>query len=474
MKNNKLKKIISYISKTIMLTMIVFILFLPAAIAESEAKDITDTVIYDANNGMWAGSTVDDNYGSYWYTNDAAYKYLQIESEKPISSLYVCYAFKPTELAIQISEDGDSWTDYMYEYPDEFYNKVYEFENPVSFIRIRGTEESKGKFGIVEFKTFTEGALPDYVQIWEPTYDTCDMLIISAHPDDEAVFFSGLIPYYGGEQGKKIITVYMAVLDPSRRSEALNYQWTMHQTHLPIFGPFEDVYEMDKSSYTRSIWGEQETLEYLVTIIRQKKPKVIVSHDLEGEYGHGAHIFTASCLRRAVVLAADPKYHTESYEAYGTYEVKKLYLHLYDEHKIHMDVFDEPLEAYNGLTAIQAARNGLLQYASQLKFEVVRVHDKDSNFSCYDYGLAYTTVGHDTKGNDMFENIEPEPTPEPSPSATPFIEDTPSPTPAEATAALAENPEKINLSPAAKIFICVAAGIIFLVCVLLIITIAKK
>ena len=111
----------------------------------------------------------------------------------------------------------------------------------------------------------------------------------------------------------------------------------LYEVITPIFGPFEDVYEMDKSSYTRRIWGEQETLDYLVTIIRQRQPKVIVSHDLDGEYGHGAHIFTASCLRRAVILAADPKYHAESYEAYGTYEVKKLYLHLYDEYKVHMD-----------------------------------------------------------------------------------------------------------------------------------------
>ena len=61
----------------------------------------------------------------------------------------------------------------------------------------------------------------------------------------------------------------------------------------------------------------------------------------------------------------------------------------------------------------------LLQYASQLRHQVVRIHGDESDFSCYNYGLAYTTVGYDTEGTDMFENIEPEPTATPEPTYTP-------------------------------------------------------
>lgn len=476
MKNNKLQNITA---KTIILAMIVFSIFTLPVFAEETSTNLTEGAQLETNNGMRPDAVRDDNYISYWYTNKAEGKYLEISSTEPIKYLYVAYAFKPSEIVIQTSQDGSEWSDFAYEYADEYYHVTYTFDTSCYYIRVKGAEGSKDKFGIVEAKIFSAGTLPDYIQQWQPTHEQADMLIFAAHPDDEAVFFSGIIPYYAGELNKKVTTVYMTASDPTRRSEALNYQWTMHEKNLPMFAYFEDV-SGDSYTYVRSRWGDEKTLNYMVSVIRQLQPKVIVSHDIyNGEYGHGAHIYTAKSILKAVELANDPTYHEESYQMYGTHEIGKLYLHLYDESPIRMDVFDEPLDEYDGLTAIEAAQIGILEYASQLKWTVVRVHDETSPTSCYLYGLAYTTVGDDSESKDMFENIEPDPTPTPVPTETPkpTEEPTKQPTAApsiEPTEQPVEENTGLDLGKVPTIVIIVIASILFFACVVLIVRIAKK
>lgn len=476
MRNNKLQNITV---NTFILAMLVFSVFTFPVFAIESSTDLSENAQYETNNGMSPNAVKDDNYLSYWYTNKAEGKFLEISSAEPIVHLYVSYAFKPEEVVVQISIDGSEWSDFAYEYADEYYHVTYTFDTPCYYIRVKGTEGSTGKFGIVEAKIFSDGTLPDYAQQWETTHEQPDMLIFAAHTDDEAVFFSGIIPYYAGELNKKVTTVYMTANSPTRRSEALNYQWTMHETNLPMFAYFEDI-GGDSYTYVRSRWGDEKTLNYMVNVIRQLKPDVIVSHDIHnGEYGHGAHIYTAKALLQAVELANDPEYHIESYEMYGTHEIGKLYLHLYEENQIHMDVFDEPLEEYDGLTAIEVAQIGILEYASQLKWQVVRVHDDTSPSTCYLYGLAYTTVGYDTEGKDMFENIEPDPTPTPVPTETP----SPSPEPTEQPTAtmtpeVTEYPDEddipLDLGNVTTIVIIVIAALLLFACILLIVRLSKK
>ncbi|MEX1377444.1 MAG: PIG-L family deacetylase [Eubacteriales bacterium] len=469
---NKKTNYKNLILKTIISIMIVFMLFPPVFAAKDNCVDLTSQLTYNTNTSKWAGSILDDNYMSYWWINSSAYKYIQLECNEYVKYIYVCYIFKPSQLAIQTSEDGETWTDIAYETNDEFYHVTYTFDTPAKFIRIKGTEESVGKFGVCEVKAYSEGILPSNVQSWLPAYKNPDMLIFSAHPDDEAVFFAGLIPYYSSEKGKKVQMVYMAVSAEYRHSEVLNYLWNMHQNRLPIYGGFPDVYDMDSYSYTKSVWGEQKTIDFMVSTIREKKPDVVVSHDIKGEYGHGAHMFTALCLQKAVELAADPEYHTESFEQFGVHQVKKLYLHLYGENQIYLDVLDTPLEEFDGQTAIEVAKEGILQYASQLMFEVVRVHDETSPFSCYRYGLAYTSVGYDTASNDMFENVDPLPTATPAPtnSPTPYITAEPtvrtSPTPVYS--AEREPDEKVNIN---KNWITIISAVLLIILVLFLIII---
>ena len=43
---------------------------------------------------------------------------------------------------------------------------------------------------------FDDEELPEWVQIWQPSCEKADILIISSHADDEILFFGGIMPTY--------------------------------------------------------------------------------------------------------------------------------------------------------------------------------------------------------------------------------------------------------------------------------------
>lgn len=79
---------------------------------------------------------------------------------------------------------------------------------------------------------------------------------------------------------------------------------------------------------------------------------MIVTHDLGGEYGHGAHKCVASTVCKSVSkLAARKNYNGGRSKTLYPWQVKKLYIHLYDENVVNMD-WSQPLEVFGGSTAL--------------------------------------------------------------------------------------------------------------------------
>ncbi|MBR2645525.1 MAG: hypothetical protein IKD54_09605, partial [Clostridia bacterium] len=124
--------------------------------------------------------------------------------------------------------------------------------------------------------------------------------------------------------------------------------------------------------------------------------------------------------------------------------VKKLYIHLYNQNKLTLDV-NSPIAELGGKSAFEAATEAYQWHESQTKNNNHFV--STTEYSIAEFGLAYTTVGEDTAGvNDMFEHVDPmtlsvTPTPEPTPEPTdtPAPTDTPEPT-AEPTEVPTEEP----------------------------------
>ncbi|MBQ8080714.1 MAG: PIG-L family deacetylase [Clostridia bacterium] len=62
------------------------------------------------------------------------------------------------------------------------------------------------------------------------------MLLLSAHPDDELLWFGGTLPTYAGERGKQVQLVYLAHGDARRKNELLDGLWTCGVHAYPVIG----------------------------------------------------------------------------------------------------------------------------------------------------------------------------------------------------------------------------------------------
>lgn len=279
---------------------------------------------------------------------------------------------------------------------------------------------------LCEIEVFFEEPPAD-TQVWEQPYEKLDILVLPAHPDDEYLYFGGTLPYYGTELGLNVNSVWMTHQKRLRQDEALNALWAMGIRHYPEFVGFPDRLKKTYES-AAEFWGEEKTLGTIVELYRKYKPEVVVTHDPKGEYGHGAHMVTSALSVEAATVAADETMFPESAQLYGTWQVKKVYLHLLKRNEIYMG-WDTPMKAFDGKTAMDMAKIGYSYHESQHSYNLRVAYD--SKYACTRFGLAFSTVGIDVHGNDFLENIaannlsnyvepepegEPEPTTEPSPN----------------------------------------------------------
>jgi len=285
---------------------------------------------------------------------------------------------------------------------------------------------------ISEIYVFSAGELPDWVQIWQPPCQQADLMLLSTHSDDEQLFFAGVLPYYAIERQLNVQVVYAVQhfevygeQNHQRPHEQLDGLWTVGVRNYPIISEFPDLYAESKDRDTAFAKAEavfksqgvtyDDFVRYITECIRRCKPLVVVSHDLDGEYGHGAHVFTVAALTDAIQASADGSRYAESAEAYGTWSVEKTYLHLYPEHPIVMD-FDTPLESLGGKTPFEVTQDGFACHKSQhwtwfykwiygtADAPIEKAADIQTYSPCQ-YGLYASTVGADTAGGDFFENV---------------------------------------------------------------------
>ena len=168
----------------------------------------------------------------------------------------------------------------------------------------------------------------------------------------------------------------------------------------------------------------------LVRLFREYRPLVVFTQDLNGEYGHWQHMIVAESVIEASRLCADPTYDDVSCAQFGTWEVKKCYVHLYEENPFVMDI-RTPLQSRGGRTAYEVAKDAFRFHTSQSSGRFIVQSETDKS-AMNRFGMAYGTV---EAGNDVFDNIDPTllssyvPPATPVPSAEPTPEPTEPPTP---------------------------------------------
>ncbi len=440
-----MRKLIQFAA--LMLGLLLLFAMLPASAAEEEmiAQNLSKDCKYTADFKLHADRLIDEDFDTVQRVNKGKTITVSWKDSVPVASIYLSFYYAPVDYTVfQYDADNNKLSE---EKGILLYNNVIPTLPETRKISIRADAD---ECGFCSLYAYGEGSIPDY-HPFEPTVEKADYMTFAMHPDDDVLFLGAVYPICEAEKGLKGVSMIMSTKLPEkiqrqRRQEDLNGAWILGLRTQPVFGGFPDI-PQDYYKKFGHTFTKDDVTRYAVAQIRKYKPEIVFTQDLNGEYGHWQHKVLAEGVLAAVPLAANPDYKPKGYPASEPWEVKKLYIHLYHQNKIVLDV-NSPIEGLGGMTAFEAAQEAFRCHASQTKKD--NHHVSTTEYSIAEFGLAYTTVGNDTPGlNDLFEHIDPEtlsvtpapektpePTPEPTPDPTPTMEPTEQPTvvPTEAPA----------------------------------------
>lgn len=315
-------------------------------------------------------------------------------------------SFKKGEQVKVTSKDGTTikayyviWNDPISEYTVDtdaglvvagqngFLHEYVEFEVPTHAFVIN---IPKDNLDIAKIRIFSDSEVPDDVQVWNPPCEKADILLVPSHADDEILFFGGIIPTYAVERDCQIQVAYMTefwTTLPVREHEKLDGLWTAGLKNYPVSSEFRDVYAGSLEA-ARQLYNEAEMVDFLVDVIDRFEPQVIVTHDVNGEYGHGYHMLTNVAVGQAVEKSI--------------WQVPKTYYHLLKDGEIVLNL-RTPIADMGGRTALEIAKEAYKQHVSQqwCWFYV----DDEYEYSCAKFGLYRSLVGADTD-NDLMCNLK--------------------------------------------------------------------
>ena len=377
-------------------------LLLSFSASAEEAPEITDRCTFTQSGKQIKNvrSILDRDYGTYLTILSG--RALEAEcQDDTIGGVFIQFHDRTVACTLEARIKG-TWKkvadcgDYLTEW----------FSVPYGAIAVRLVNNARSRMFINEFYVYGYGTQPARAAKWH-TGEKCDLMLISCHPDDEVLWFGGLLPTYARERGYEVQVVVVVPSTPERRLELLDSLWHCGVTRYPHLLGVGDSHHGSLQEQYR-VWSKDSVCFSIVKSIRMYRPEVIVSHDLYGEYGHGAHMATGDCTRLAFSYAASPKKYARTADEYGVWQAKKLYLHLYAENRIEMD-WHQPLESFGGKDGFTVAAEAFQYHKSQLGAWAIQDGGKLSNAI---FGLVDSTVGPDVEKNDLMEHSGCVPHPE--------------------------------------------------------------
>ena len=367
----------------------------PAAFAEEEPKTTLEPIFEDLTENQFQVLT-DEDYLTTFKADS-----LKITAKEKFKALYIVWNVIPE--AYTVTANGKSE-----KYQGDFLHKLIKLDDYTNSIEIScGREEE-----ICDIYLFRDYNFPDFVQQWESPRKQADIMVLSAHADDEYLMFGGTVPYYAKERGLQVQVVYLTAHpnEQPRPHELLDGLWTAGVKNYPVIGIIDDIPSTPiwSISEAASLYNLEAVKEWFTEQLRRFKPSVLITHDIKGEYGHGAHKLAAKTATEAIELAGSSENYPDSAQKYGVWEVPKTYLHFWQENAIEMD-WEIPLESFGGITAREAAELCYGCHKSQHKYNYTVGYKE--KWDCRQFGLYRSLVGNDAKA-DFMDNIEPLPKPE--------------------------------------------------------------
>ena len=258
------------------------------------SKELPVTVAI--SNGAATWRITDGSYESAATLNEG--DTVTITTKESIKGIYLIWNLPVEEWTLKYNgkETKQGRNGFLHDYI-EFDEEVTEF-----------TIYTDTKNSLTDITCYGAGELPDDVQVWEPSCEKADILILSSHADDEILFFGGILPYYAGVLDLEVQVVYFSQYwtgQKIREHEKLDGLWHAGVRHYPYNGDFDDLYADDLEP-SKQIFGYDKTVGFIVEMLRKFKPQVAFSQDLNGEYGHGTHKLIAYGMIDAVEASNDP------------------------------------------------------------------------------------------------------------------------------------------------------------------------
>ena len=385
------------------LLFLLFFLLLGVSASAGTAADITASCRFNAGSGRKTFSRCKDrDYKTYWKTDngDRCYVEVTVPDGQSASGVMVQWYEHPHAWGLQLRDSEGKWTDAGH--TEGLYLSEYlPLPEGTTVFRIANAPGEKRHFNLTELRIYGPGELPPEAQQWQPSADKADLMLLVAHSDDEVLWFGGALPTYAGEEGKTCQVCMMVPSMPYRRLELLDCLWTCGVRNYPVWGNFKDAFSYSLGKQYKH-WNKNRVYQTVTGWIRRFQPDVLLTHDLEGEYGHGAHRVCADAVMHCLDYAGNEKKYPDSVREYGTWDVPKCYIHLWKENVIDMD-WRQPLGAFGGKTSFEVAEDAFRCHISQQKTDY---HVED--WGPWDnslFGLYRSLVGPDELKNDFFENL---------------------------------------------------------------------
>ena len=393
---------------------------IPTVSAEPETSvDITANTQFSGTGYSSFDFLADKNIDSYKTSSGNAS--ITLSNPQGIAGLYILFDLEYGSYTITDADSGKQISAGTHGILHEYVDLATAFGYIPTSVTL---DFSNGSVRLSEICVFSGSDVPDFVQKWNPPLEGgADIVLFATHGDDDQLYFAGLLPLYAKAKNCRVQVVYLTDhrnVTKARVHEMVNGLWAVGVTAYPVFGGFadfriddlEESYAAYKNTYGTS---KEELQSFVVEQIRRFKPLVAVGHDLKGEYGHGMHMVYSDLLVKSLTMTNDPECFTESAEKYGTWELPKLYLHLYEENKITID-YDQPMEVFGGLSAFQVTQQygfpchksqqwtGFVEWIYGYDREITKA-SQIKKYNPSNFGLYHSTVGEDVAKNDFLENV---------------------------------------------------------------------